>query len=109
MVSFGSYENWIAFVLCLFLNSFTCSGGKYFEPNPKGHVVIFPRYYKLVQKRNVFLKCVFYLKRAFICKVVFLTAGSGCLRLVIFGVTSLLVVKLLFVLYHDCCPREEWK
>lgn len=57
------------------------------------------------KKINVFLKCVFYLKSAIVSKAVVLMVGSGCLRLVIFGVTSLLVVKLLLVLYHDCCPR----
>lgn len=95
---FGSYEDWIAFILCLLSNSFTCSGDNY----EKTFVVIFPRYYKLVQKINVSPKCVFYLKSGFICKAVVLTVGSGCLRLVIFGVTSLLMVRLWLVLHHDC-------
>ena len=52
---------------------------------------------KKKKKSQIFLKHSFYLTGIFICKVVVLTAGAGCIRLVIAGVAFLFVVNLLVV------------
>lgn len=88
VVSFGLYEDWKTFLPCLL---WTLSHVMVTSILNLTRKAIRCHISKVVQKRNVFLKCIFYLESAFICKAVVLTVGSGCLRPVIFGVIMTIV------------------